>query len=201
MAVLWALGAYHPTGFQWTNGFFLGAALGLGGAFLEEPVFRGFLLRALDARWGAVIAVIIVSVVFGGIHVVNTLATDTVSLFGAVAIMVESGLFFSAAYYATRRLWLAIGIHFAWNTTLFGIFGMATSGIASMGGLIKGTVSGPDIITGGTFGPEASIVTIVIGAILGSLILLYAIKKTRSAPPARHRKIRGQRCVSSLSFP
>jgi hypothetical protein len=179
MTILWLLGAYHPTGLQWSNGLLLGLALGLGGAFLEEPVFRGFLLRIFNQRWGATVAIIAISIIFGGIHIVNTLATGHISVVGIIAIMIESGLFFSAAYYLTRRLWLPIGIHLAWNTVLYGVFGMATSGIAGIGGLVNGTLSGSTWLTGGDFGPEASIVTIIIGVVAGIIMLWYAKRRNQ----------------------
>jgi hypothetical protein len=50
---------------------------------------------------------------------------------------------------ATRSLWLPIGIHFGWNVTHTGVFGMATSGSESGGGLLDTMLSGPTALTGG----------------------------------------------------
>lgn len=175
MGVLWLSGHYHPTGMHWTPGILLGLTLGLGAAFLEEPVFRGFLLRVVDSKWGAPIAITTTALVFGLIHVLNSLATGDVSIVGPIAIIVEA-LPFIAAYYATRRLWLAIGIHFAWNATLYGIFGMAASGIANIGGLIEGSLNGSALMTGGSFGPEGSIVTVIGAAALSAALFFVAMR-------------------------
>lgn len=61
----------------------------------------------------------------------------------------------------TRRLWMVIGLHVAWNVTEGGIFGAAVSGL-KMNGARTSTFRGPELLTGGAFGPEASIVMVFI---------------------------------------
>lgn len=176
MGILWLLGVYYPTGFSWNIGLLLGLTLGLGGAFLEEPTFRGLLQRFIDKKWGAAPAIIVTAIVFGLIHVINTIGTGEASLAGPMAVIIEA-LPFIAAYYLTRRLWLAIGIHLAWNTTLYGIFGMPTSGVASLGGVIGGSLKGAKALTGGSFGPEGSVVMIFMAALLSLVLFILARRK------------------------
>lgn len=180
MGILYLCDIYHPTGIGWNVGLILGLTLGIGAAFLEEPAFRGLLLRFLDKKWGVITAIIVSALVFGLIHVINTLGTGEFSIVGPLAVVVEA-LPFIAAYYLTRRLWLAIGIHLAWNTTLYGIFGMPTSGIASLGGIVKGSLHGSDIMTGGSFGPEGSIVTIVIALLFSAVLFIVARRRGKFA--------------------
>ena len=177
MLTLSLVGAYRVSSFSINTGILVGLSLGIGAAFLEEAVFRGFLLRALHNKYGAVVALLIVSVVFGLIHLLNSTATGDVNLWGVVAIMIESGFFLSGAYYLTRRLWLVIGIHLMWNFTIGGIFGLPVSGINPGGGLLSGQLSGPEWLTGGNFGIEGSVVTVIVGLVFGIVMLIVAHRR------------------------
>lgn len=170
--VLAALGAYevvgtaldrspsagHDTSGALASGRSLltGLMLGLGSAFGEEVVMRGILLRILAGRFGILPALTITSVAFGLLHLGNPHA----SLIGALGVAVQAGLLFGVAYLVTRRLWLAIGIHAAWNFTQTAIFGLNVSGVPTEPGLLIATVHGPDWLSGGGVGIEGSIVTI-----------------------------------------
>jgi membrane protease YdiL (CAAX protease family) len=82
----------------------------------------------------------------------------------------------AAAYMVTRRVWLAIGIHVSWNFTQSGIFGVAASGVESTG-YLEGDLQGAPILSGGTFGPEASIVAVVVCLAAGLCMLRVAHQK------------------------
>ncbi|MFI6025437.1 lysostaphin resistance A-like protein [Amycolatopsis magusensis] len=134
------------------------ACLGVAGsmasvAVTEELLFRGVVHRVLEQRIGSIIAIAISSLLFGLTHLLNGNAT----LWGTLAIAVEGGALLAIAYTATRSLWLPMGLHFAWNFTESGVFGTAVSGAESESGLLRTVLSGPDVLTGGTFGPEASL--------------------------------------------
>lgn len=174
MSVFWLSGNYRPQFSGLNTGVLVGLALGLGGGFLEETVFRGYLLRLIDEKYGAKIAVVIVSCVFGLVHLANGISSGDISLAGAFGIIICAGIFLSAAYYLTRRLWFVIGLHIAWNFVLGGVFGQIVSGVNPHGGLLKGSVSGPAWFSGGAFGPEASVVTMVVGLIFGAALLYLA---------------------------
>lgn len=104
----------------------------------------------------------------------NGVTTGEVSWWGAVAIVLEAGFLLNAAYCLTRRLWFVIGLHLAWNFMLSGVFGLPVSGIDAGGGFLQGTVSGPVWLTGGTFGPEGSVIAVVFGLGLGVFLLAKA---------------------------
>jgi uncharacterized protein len=177
MLTLSGFGVYTASGVSVNSGILLGLMVGLGAAFLEEPVFRGIMLRLLDKRYGSIIAMICVSIVFGLMHMVNGFVTGEFSYWGAVAIVVEAGVLLNAAYYFTRRLWFPIGLHAAWNFSLGGIFGLRVSGVDPVRGFIQGSLHGPDLLTGGNFGPEGSVVTVALGLTLGIALLLKARRK------------------------
>ena len=92
----------------------------------------------------------------------------------------------AAAYVLTRRLWLPIGIHAGWNFTQGGIFGVSVSGHPS-GGLLDGTLTGPEWLSGGDFGAEASIVAVVLGIALGTILLRMAWRRGRFIAPSPRR--------------
>ena len=97
---------------------------------------------------------------------------DNATWWSSLAISVEAGLLIAAAYKWSGTLWVPIGIHWAWNYTQGNIFGLAVSGADAGDTILATTVSGPDIITGGTFGPEASIIAVIYGIIL-TIVFLY----------------------------
>ena len=91
----------------------------LAGVF-EELVLRGVVFRWLEQKLGMWWALAISALVFGGLHFFNPGAT----IFSALAIALEAGVLLGLAYVATRRLWLPIGLHIAWNFTESGLFGV-----------------------------------------------------------------------------
>lgn len=132
----------------------------------EEVLFRGFLFQILGVRWGIKSAVLISSVLFASLHIfnmnINLLAFFNLALFGAFA-----------AFYALREggLWGIFALHSAWNWAQSNLFGMEVSGLPTrMGALFNLTETGPDWLTGGSFGPEGGVaVTIVL--VVGILFL------------------------------
>ncbi len=141
-------------------------------------MFRGLIFRIAEQSLGTVWALIISAVLFGLIHLIGP-GTD---LYGAIAIIFEAGILLAAAYVLTRRLWLCIGMHIAWNFTQGGIFGVAVSGTPSRG-LLHRELTGPEWLTGGKFGAEASIVAIIVCMAVAAVLLVLARRKNRFVPP------------------
>jgi uncharacterized protein len=157
MAFLWAAGFARYDGAHASalalSSLGSAAAAGVG----EEIVFRGALFRILEERLGTLVALIISALLFGAIHGVNHGAT----LVSTTAIALEAGVMLALAYAAVRSLWFPIGLHLGWNFTEGGIFSAAVSGNHAHG-LFSFPLSGPELITGGEFGPEASLVSVAI---------------------------------------
>ena len=139
----------------------------------EEIVFRGIMFRWIDEKWGFAAALIISSLLFGVMHIFQPNATWWSSL----AIAIEAGLLLGAAYKWSGTLWFPIGIHWAWNFFEGNIFGFAVSGSDPGKSLITSAVTGPDILTGGPFGAEASIITVILGTILSVWFIVRAARK------------------------
>jgi uncharacterized protein len=120
--------------------------------------------------------------VFGLIHLANPGAT----LFGALAIAVEAGVLLGAAYALTRTIWFAVGIHLAWNFMEGGVFSTTVSGTHNaFQGLLRSELTGPELLTGGGFGPEASVAAIGAGVVAATVLLLLTVRRGRIMPLPR----------------
>ena len=164
-----ALGYYQVTGSNPVSAVVPTLAMAVASGYAEEVLFRGVLFRIIEESLGTWIALALTSLMFGFAHMMNPNAT----LFSSFAIAMEAGVLLGAAYVLTRRLWLAVGIHFAWNFTQGGIFGGRVSGL-TMDGLLESELSGPTLLSGGEFGVEASIFALVLGVGTGVWFLVRA---------------------------
>ena len=111
------------------------------------------------------------------------------SLAASVAIVLESGILLAAAYFATRTLWLPIGLHFGWNFAEDFIFGVRMSGHAARPAIVDGTLTGSSFWTGGDYGVESSIWAIALALILSTVFMVIAIRRREIVPfmPKRDR--------------
>lgn len=176
--LIFLFGGYRA---EWGSPAGVVATLGLmtGIATCEELLFRGVLFRLVEQRSGTVVAVVVSSAVFGGIHLINPQAT----VWGAVALAIEMGVLTAGCFALTRRLWLPIGFHLGWNFAQSGIFGTTVSGSdGTAGGLLRGVTSGPMFLSGGEFGPEASVFAVLLGGAAGWAMLVAARNRGRFVP-------------------
>ncbi len=157
VGIIWAMGFYHVTGFNRWTVLVDSLILSILSGFLEELLTRGIIFRILEETLGTWIALGLSALLFGAMHLGNPNATWT----SAAAIALEAGLLLGACYTLTRRLWLAIGLHMAWNFVQGGIFGIAVSG-TTFKGLLQSSLTGPDLLSGGAFGVEASVVAVAV---------------------------------------
>ncbi len=155
-------------------------AMALGSGVVEEVMVRGVIFRLLEAWLGSWAAIALSAAFFGLAHIANPNA----SLWAAIAIALEAGILLGAVYMVTRRLWAAIGLHMAWNFTQTGLYGVAVSGL-SMDGLIDARISGPEWLTGGAFGAEASVPATLLCTMVGLWFLWRAYKTGQVLPPRR----------------
>ena len=169
--VLAAAGAYHVVGhehwvvIQWS----LPAAAV---AFREEQLFRGVVQRISEERLGSWGALALAALVFGLMHTGNPNA----GLFDGLMIALFGGVLLGACYLVTRRLWLAIGVHAAWNFVEGGVFGTRVSGF-DIPGLLRSVTAGARWLTGGAFGPESSLVTLAVCTAASVTLLLIARRR------------------------
>ncbi|MBA2448504.1 MAG: CPBP family intramembrane metalloprotease [Chloroflexi bacterium] len=142
-------------------------------AFGEELVIRGYVLQTLAEGWGVRAATVASALIFALLHAGNP-GSGPVAILGIFC----AGLMLAAAYLVTGRLWCPIGLHWTWNYFQGSVFGFAVSGTEA-NGLLRLSAVGPEWLTGGGFGPEASVLG-VAASIVGTAALLAWQSNTRS---------------------
>ena len=138
----------------------------------EELLSRGYHLQTIASGLNLFWGVIISSAVFGLLHIFNPNATWV-----SAAGIFFAGIYLAYGYLRTKQLWLSIGLHIGWNFFEGVVFGFPVSGL-DIYALTRIKVHGPELWTGGAFGPEAGLI-VLPSLILGAfLIYLY----TRQRP-------------------
>lgn len=132
----------------------------------EEIISRGWLMHVIGARHNAKVGFIVSSVLFGLLHIANP-GVNFISILNIVLVGLMLGLY---VIYA-KDLWGVCGLHAAWNFTQGNIYGFSVSGLSGYSNsLLTFTTKGSDLMTGGDFGPEASIFSTIV-LTLGIIIL------------------------------
>lgn len=166
-ALVWALGGLVIDGVRpaseipWVSDLIM---TGLFSAVVEEIIFRGIVFRFIEQWLGSWTAVAVSAVIFGVVHIFAADAT----WFSTLATIVEAGLLFAVIYLVSRSLWWVIGVHAGWNFVPLIILGVPVSGNVNDGLLITHP-AGPEILSGGAYGLEASLVSV---GLLGAVALI-----------------------------
>ncbi len=181
VVILWLAGAYQVDGTNpgasWVVPVLVG---GIGAGVSEEIIFRGVLFRISEEGVGTWWALVISGLFFGLVHLGNKGATA----WSAIAIAVEAGLLLGLLYHVTRSLWLCMGLHAGWNVFQGYVWGVPVSG-TNEPGLLVSSRAGPDWLTGGSFGLEASVIAVLVNLAV-ALALLHLARRRGTLVPARH---------------
>ena len=144
-------------------------------ALLEEILFRGYLMPFFSKVIGIKFTIILLSFLFTCIHLIN----PNLDIIGLANVFL-AGVTFSLIYYYTGNLWLVGAMHTLWNFILGFIVGSQISGIITYNSVFFSIpVENKDLISGGVFGFEASIVTTIVELTI-SLFVIYLIKKEKN---------------------
>ncbi|MBE1159136.1 CPBP family intramembrane glutamic endopeptidase [Dyella acidiphila] len=184
VGLLWLFGSYHVLGIN-TQVDWLPEILvdGVAAGIAEEIVTRGVLFRAVEEGMGTWWALIISALFFGAAHIFNPGAT----LWSSLAIAIEAGILLALVFHVTRSLWACVGLHAAWNIAQGTIYGIPVSGTHS-DGLLVSSRSGPDWLSGGGFGAEASVVALATCSLVSAALLLIALRRRSIVAPSWRRK-------------
>jgi membrane protease YdiL (CAAX protease family) len=131
---------------------------------MEELLIRAVMFRIAEQAWGSRRALVFSTVLFVAAHL-----PGEISLMG-VLVTAAASLAFTAAYQLSRRLWLPMGMHFAWNYLFSAVFSVPVSGHEANGWLY-GSLSGPEWLSGGAYGVEASTMALVVWVAAGAILL------------------------------
>ncbi|MEQ1687447.1 MAG: CPBP family intramembrane glutamic endopeptidase [Sphingopyxis sp.] len=146
-------------------------------AVIEEVLLRIIIFRMLWRGLGVWPALLATALLFGALHLSNPDA----SLFGALCLVAGEGVG-AGLYMLTGRIWLSIGMHAGWNFAQGWLFGSAVSGLDNFAGGPLQTHPAEGVATllsGGGFGPEASITALIVSLLCSGLFLSLAWKKGR----------------------
>jgi membrane protease YdiL (CAAX protease family) len=135
----------------------------------EELVNRSLLLSglAIALRGRSAAAILVTAVAFGLAHLTNPEASAASALGNGLG-----GLIYGYAFVMSGRIWLPVGLHFAWNFVQGPLLGFSVSGLP-MGGLQQIHDLGPAWLTGGAYGPEAGAVGILFRFVELALVFVY----------------------------
>jgi membrane protease YdiL (CAAX protease family) len=149
----------------------------------EEFLLRGYLLFTTAQSTGFWPAAAMLSCLFGAIHLRNA-GEGPVGALGAAAI----GFFFCLTLRRTGNLWFAVGFHAAWDWGETYLYAVPNSGTNAPGHLLSSSFSGKTWLTGGTVGPEGSVLCFVLLLVLWIVFdRMYPMARYKSDPPRRHR--------------
>ncbi len=165
---------YHAYAPQELNGVLLWAAILLVASAGEEIAFRGYGMQRLIQAVGEPAGVLGFSALFALVHLSNPGSTTLSAINTFLA-----GILLSMTYLKTRALWLPIGLHWAWNFLMGQVFSLPLSGLNFAPRLFKAELSGPEWISGGSYGPEGSILLTVV-----CILAILWLGQTRSISPS-----------------
>ena len=136
----------------------------------EEIMMRGYFLTSLAKSTKITWAVIISSVAFSMLHLLN----PGISIL-AFANLVLFGVFAALFFLRTKNIWAICGVHSAWNFFQGNVFGIKVSGQNIEHSVLSVTSSAPDILSGGNFGLEGGLIVTSM-LVLSSVIILFCGK-------------------------
>lgn len=149
----------------------------------EGFAFSGYALCALTRGIGFWPAAALLAFLFGGLHLAVNAGEN---LLGSVNLVIV-GLLLAFTLLRTGNLWFAIGVHAAWDWAQSFLYGVADSGVTVAGHLLNPSFQGSKWMTGGTAGPEGSVVTLL------GYVFVFALINFRF-PEARYKWGQYERC-------
>ena len=130
-------------------------------ALVEEFLLRGYAQFTLARGIGFWPAAVVLSLLFAGLHLANP-GENRIGILGIVVV----GLFCCFTLLRTGSLWFALGLHASWDWAQSYFYGVPDSGLSSPGHLLNSSSRGPAWLSGGSVGPEGSVVVLAVLALM-----------------------------------
>lgn len=144
-------------------------------AALEEFSFRGYAFQRLVDAFGPLGAVVTTAAIFGVMHLNNPNQPGPLSFLNTML----AGVLLAVAYLKTRALWLPIALHWSWNFFEGPLVSSRVSGLDFQPRLFRAEIGGPDWLSGGGYGLEASAVLTV-----ACVVAVVWLARTKSIFPS-----------------
>lgn len=180
LAALFASGNYVMTAWRGPQFGLLGVACVIGiAAMIEEIVYRGVLFRLLEEAWGTTVALWLQAFIFAIQHLANAESSVSESITTVISVTLIGALW-TLMYVATRNLWIVAAHHAAWNFTIL-LAGVPLSGLLgwSAQAPMESRYNGPQWLTGGVFGPEDSVITILVASAAVVILVRWSRRHDR----------------------
>jgi len=176
LLVLRISGHFQIDSISLTGSAFSRYAIGWAATFLavslnEEFTFRGYWLFSFSRRMRFWRAALLISALFGAAHIPN----PGENALGILQV-VEFGLLLCLTLRRTGNIWFAVGFHAAWDWAETFFYGTPNSGLLGVGRFLSTSVHGPNWLTGGSAGPEGSIIAIFV-LLLCALLVHFRFPK------------------------
>lgn len=144
----------------------------------EEIMCRGFLMQSLQKKTSVAVAIFVSSTAFALPHLLTLLEADTLYAVVGIVNLYLVSIIFSLLMLCGSNIWVSCGLHTVWNFLLYGVFGLTLSGSQSNSDAVfKFEATSSNIINGGVYGVEASVVTTVILLVVVIVIVVRFCKK------------------------
>lgn len=140
----------------------------------EEILTRGWIFQVIGSRYKPWLGVLIASILFSIMHLGN----DGVNIFAAINIFLIA-ILLSLFVMKDSSIWGACGLHSAWNWTLGNVFGLSVSGTGEKTSLIDLNTRGNELLSGGEFGVEGSIILTLLLVGLISVISIFLLRNRK----------------------
>lgn len=154
---------------------------GLSAGIVEEMVFRGMIMKTLEDHFGKIIAIVFPSLIFALLHAIN-IKMDIISVILLIVAGTSVGIMFSLIVYESGSIWSSAIVHGIWNVIMIG--GILNIGDSYQNNAIYSykLLSKSVILTGGSFGIESSIISI-LGFCVVITLALFLVKKNQKTIP------------------
>ncbi len=143
----------------------------------EEILYRGIIYKLIEKAWGILPALLVSSFLFSIMHITNNHYNPA-----SFAAIILGGAMMGLMFSITRNLWWPVAAHFFWNFAQT-IAGLTLSGMDEFNSLafFRTRLTGPSLITGGDFGVENSLITILYTAVMTLILSILVFRKTKYA--------------------
>lgn len=168
--IMFVGGGYRVTGLRHASVMLPFLIMSVNAGIVEEIISRGVIFRIGEEGLGTWWSILVSAAIFGFLHIMNPNAT----IYSSVSIALTAGVVLAMLYVVTRQLWVPIGMHIGWNFALGGIYGAPVSG-GEANGLLNASFPGPEWLTGGAFGPEASVIMLPVFVVLSIFLIRKSI--------------------------
>jgi hypothetical protein len=156
-----------------------GSVYALTAGFIAEILLIGIGFRLIEEKFGTLIALAIM----GSLFVIMHSGVEGATILSVASTVISAGILLPAVYVYTRSLWFPIFLHFAWDFAEPAIYGAINPSMHVTQSWIESNITGATFVTGGKFGPQSSLQSLIFCSIAALVFLVLANKKNNFIKP------------------